>query len=70
MLPICSLGFFCRERFNDPAIQQVSAWEAAAERVGQQAEALSELAESHKRSLVELQDLGTAWCRIQVMLGL
>ncbi|CAL1133276.1 unnamed protein product [Cladocopium goreaui] len=36
--------------------KEVSAWEAAAERVGQQAEALSELAESHKRSLVELQE--------------
>ena len=36
---------------------QVSAWEAAAERVGQQVEALSELAESHRRSLVELKEI-------------
>ena len=45
------LGLFLADR------SLVSAWEAAAERVGQQVEALSELAESHRRSLVELKEI-------------
>eukprot|EP00913_Durusdinium_trenchii_P021613 g20310.t1 len=38
------------------AVKEVSAWEAAAERVGKQAEVISELAAKHSQSVLDLQE--------------